>query len=168
VPFSPSPDQWGVAEILQAVVLREQPQLVIMGKQAADDDACQVGPFLAARLDWPQATFASRIQLVGTDVIVDREIDNGVETIRIPLPVVITVGLRLNEPRYASLAGIMKARKTPLELLNTAELGIVVERRIEIIRYQTAENRKRRERLQTVEELVERLTQAGGALDGHL
>ena len=110
-----------------------------MGKQAVDDDASQTGQFLAALLDWPQATFASRVELAGPEVTVDRETDNGIETIRLPLPAVVTVDLRLNEPRYASMAGIMKARKKPLDVLTDRDLGIAIESRVEVIRYRSAE-----------------------------
>ena len=94
-----------------------------MGKQAVDDDANQTGQFLAALLDWPQATFASRVELEGGEVMVDRETDHGIETVRLPLPAVVTVDLRLNEPRYASMAGIMKARKKPLDVLTIQRFG---------------------------------------------
>ena len=112
-----------MARLLRAVVEREQPELVLMGKQAVDDDANQTGQFLAALLDWPQATFASRVELIGGEIRVDRETDHGIETIRLPLPAVVTADLRLNEPRYASLAGIMKARKKPLDVLTDRRLG---------------------------------------------
>jgi electron transfer flavoprotein beta subunit len=157
-------DPWNVARLLQAVVEREQPQLVLMGKQAVDDDANQTGQFLAALLDWPQATFVSRLELAGSELTVDRETDNGIETIRLSLPAVITADLRLNEPRYASMAGIMKARKKPLESLAISDLGVAIEPRVEAIRYRSAETRKRGERLNSVDELVERLTGPGAAL----
>ena len=129
-----------------------------MGKQAVDDDANQTGQFLAALLDWPQATFASRLELVDGEITVDRETDHGIETIRLPLPAVVTVDLRLNEPRYASMAGIMKARKKPLEVLAADDLGVAIEPRVEVIRYRSAETRNRGERLNSVDELIERLT----------
>lgn len=157
-------DPWNVARLLRAVIEREEPQLVLMGKQAVDDDANQTGQFLAALLDWPQATFASRVELVGEEVCVDRETDHGIETIRLPLPAVVTVDLRLNEPRYASMAGIMKARKKPLDMLTDRDLGIAIEQRVEVIRYRSAETRRRCERVSSVEELVERLTRPGAPL----
>ena len=104
-------DPWNVAGILKQVVDREMPDLVLMGKQAVDDDASQAGQFLAALLDWPQATFASNIECTEKGLRVEREIDAGIETVRIPLPAVVTTDLRLNEPRYASLPSILKARK---------------------------------------------------------
>jgi electron transfer flavoprotein beta subunit len=158
------PDPWNVARLLRSVVEREQPQLVIMGKQAVDDDANQTGQFLAALLDWPQATFASRLELTGGQISVDRETDHGIETIRLSLPAVITADLRLNEPRYASLAGIMKARKKPLEMLAVGELGVAIEPRVEVIRYRSAETRRRGERVSSVDELLERLSRPGAAL----
>jgi electron transfer flavoprotein beta subunit len=157
-------DPWNVARLLRAVVDREQPQLILMGKQAVDDDASQTGQFLAALLDWPQATFASRVELAGPEVTVDRETDNGIETIRLPLPAVVTVDLRLNEPRYASMAGIMKARKKPLDVLTDRDLGIAIEPRVEVIRYRSAETRRRCERVSSIDELIERLTRPGAPL----
>jgi electron transfer flavoprotein beta subunit len=150
-------DPWNVARLLHAVVEREQPQLVLMGKQAVDDDANQTGQFLAALLDWPQATFASRLEFVGGEIRVDRETDFGIETIQLPLPAVVTADLRLNEPRYASMAGIMKARKKPMDVITDHELGVVVEPRVEVLRYRSAEARRRCERVHSVDELIERL-----------
>ncbi|HEY3391376.1 MAG TPA: electron transfer flavoprotein subunit beta/FixA family protein [Lacipirellulaceae bacterium] len=150
-------DPWNVARLLVAVVERERPDLVLMGKQAVDDDANQTGQFLAALLDWPQATFASRLDLLGAEIRVDRETDHGIETLRLPLPAVVTTDLRLNEPRYASLAGIMKARKKPLDVIAAADLGVVLEPRVQILRYHSAETERRCERLHSVDELLERL-----------
>ena len=115
-----------VAKLLKAIVDKEQPQLVILGKQAIDDDANQTGQMLAALLGWPQATFASKVELAGDKVQVTREIDGGLETLALPLPAVITTDLRLNEPRYATLPNIMKAKKKPLDTVKPAELGIDV------------------------------------------
>ena len=150
-------DPWNVARLLVAVVERERPDMVLMGKQAVDDDANQTGQFLAALLDWPQATFASRLELLGAEIRVDRETDHGIETLRLPLPAVVTTDLRLNEPRYASLAGIMKARKKQLDLIAAADLGVVLEPRVQIVRYHSAETQRRCERLRSVDDLVERL-----------
>jgi electron transfer flavoprotein beta subunit len=157
-------DPWNVARLLQAMVLREEPQLVIMGKQAVDDDANQTGQFLAALLDWPQATFASRVVVEGDRLTVERETDHGVETVRLPLPAVATADLRLNEPRYASMAGIMKARKKPLDVIAASDLQVEIEPRVRVIRYRSAEARQRGERVKSVDELLERLTQPGAAL----
>jgi electron transfer flavoprotein beta subunit len=155
-------DPWNVARLLQAVVVREQPDLVIMGKQAVDDDASQTGQFLAALMDWPQATFASRLELLDGEIRVDRETDHGIETLVLPLPTVVTTDLRLNEPRYASMAGIMKARKKPLETIAAEDLGVSLEPRVEVIRYHSADTQRRGERLGTVDELVERLCHTAG------
>ncbi len=113
-----------VAKLLHAIVGREQPGLIIMGKQAIDDDSSATGQMLAALLGWPQGTFASKVELAGENVNVTREIDGGLETVALKLPAVVTADLRLNEPRYASLPNIMKARKKPIETLKPEELGI--------------------------------------------
>jgi electron transfer flavoprotein beta subunit len=156
-------DPWNVARLLKEIVLREKPDLVLMGKQAVDDDANQTGQFLAALLDWPQATFASRIELLAGEIRVDRETDHGIETLRLLLPAVVTTDLRLNEPRYASMAGIMKAKKKPLDVIPVAELGVALEPRVEVLRYHSSETVRRGERLRSVDELVERLRQDMGA-----
>src|SRR6266498_139627 len=112
-----------VAKLLKAIVAKEQPQLVVLGKQAIDDDANQTGQMLAALLDWPQATFASKIDIVNGIATVKREIDGGLETVAMALPAVITTDLRLNEPRYATLPNIMKAKKKPLDVVKPDALG---------------------------------------------
>jgi electron transfer flavoprotein beta subunit len=150
-------DPWNVARVLAALVGREQPDLVLMGKQAVDDDANQAGQFLAALLDWPQATFASRIELADGTARVERETDAGLETVRARLPAVITADLRLNEPRYASLPSIMKARKKPLEHIDLAVLGVTLEPRVEILRLEETTSQRTCVRVKNVEELVERL-----------
>jgi electron transfer flavoprotein beta subunit len=155
-------DPWNVARLLQAVVQRERPDLVLMGKQAVDDDANQTGQFLAALLDWPQATFASRIEVNGDEIRVDRETDFGIETLSMRLPAVVTTDLRLNEPRYASMAGIMKARKKPLDFIAAEELAVPLEPRVEVIRYYSSDTQRRGERLGNLDELVERLSEAAG------
>jgi electron transfer flavoprotein beta subunit len=160
-------DSWNVARILQVIAGREKPQLILMGKQAVDDDANQTGQFLAALLDWPQATFASRIELANGALCVERETDHGIETIRLPLPAVVTADLRLNEPRYASMAGIMKARKKPLDVVTYADLGITLEPRVEVVRYRSAETRRRCERVTSIDELLERLGRPGAPLHSH-
>ena len=115
-----------VAKLLKALVDKEQPQLVILGKQAIDDDSNQTGQMLAALLGWPQATFASKVEVGGDGVQVTREIDGGLETLALPLPAVITTDLRLNEPRYATLPNIMKAKKKPLDTVQPIDLGVDV------------------------------------------
>lgn len=122
-----------VAKLLKAVVDKEQPQLVILGKQAIDDDANQTGQMLAALLDWPQATFASAVEVEGGQVKVTREVDGGLETIALQLPAVITTDLRLNEPRYVTLPNIMKAKKKPLDVLTPDELGVDVTPRVKTL-----------------------------------
>ena len=159
-----APDPWNVARMLRVVVEREQPELVLMGKQAVDDDANQTGQFLAALLDWPQATFASRLELLDGEIRVDRETDHGIETIRLPLPAVVTTDLRLNEPRYASLAGIMKAKKKLLDVIADEELAVPPEPRVEVIRYRSADTQRRCERVKSVDELIERLSSKAGVL----
>src|SRR5207302_8122317 len=115
-----------VAKLLKAIVQKEQPQLVILGKQAIDDDANQTGQMLAALLDWPQATFASKLDIANGVAAVKREVDGGLETVEIKLPAVVTTDLRLNEPRYATLPNIMKAKKKPLETITPQTLGVDV------------------------------------------
>jgi electron transfer flavoprotein beta subunit len=128
-----------------------------MGKQAVDDDSNQTGQFLAALLDWPQATFASRIEFLPGCARVARETDAGLETVRVCLPAVITADLRLNEPRYASLPSLMKARKKPIERLTTIELGVQIEPRVELLRLEEATAARTCVRVKDVEELVHRL-----------
>src|SRR5271154_2386662 len=112
-----------VAKLLKAIADKEQPKLIILGKQAIDDDMSATGQMLAALLGWPQATFASKVEVAGEAMTVTREVDGGLETVTLPLPAIITTDLRLNEPRYASLPNIMKARKKPIETLKPADLG---------------------------------------------
>lgn len=150
-------DPWNVARILSEVVTRERPDMVLMGKQAVDDDANQTGQFLAALLGWPQATFASSIELMDDSARVSREVDAGIETIRIALPAVITSDLRLNEPRYASLPSIMRVRKKPIEDFSLDELGIVVEPRVHVHELVEASTTRHCVRLDSVDELVEQL-----------
>src|SRR5690606_19071098 len=123
-----------IAKLLKAVVEKEQPQVVLMGKQAVDNDFNQTGQMLSALLGWSQATFASKIEKVNGPLSVTREIDGGLETIEIQLPAVVTVDLRLNEPRYASLPNIMKAKKKPIETLPAADLGIDITPRLSVLK----------------------------------
>lgn len=157
-------DPWCVALVLQAVVLRESPDLVLMGKQAVDDDSNQVGQFLAALLDWPQATFASQIDTVEDGLQVVRETDSGNQTVRIPLPAVVTADLRLNEPRYASLPGILKSRSKPIDRLSLAELDVAQAPRIEIVSLQEAEPRGECVMLDSAADLVRRLREDSAVL----
>ncbi len=150
-------EPWNVARILKVIVERERPDMILMGKQAVDDDANQTGQFLAALLGWPQATFASSLQFQGQQVRVDRETDQGIETLELSLPAVITVDLRLNEPRYASLAGILKAKKKPLDMISIDDLGVTVEKSVEVIRYRSANTERQCQWCKTTDELAERL-----------
>ena len=122
-----------VAKLLKAIADKEQPQLVFLGKQAIDDDAGQTGQMLAALLRWPQATFASKVSVAGTGVEVTREVDGGLETLALALPAVVTVDLRLNSPRYATLPNIMKAKKKPLETMSAASLGVDLGPRTQVL-----------------------------------
>ena len=122
-----------VAKLLQALATREQPQLVFLGKQAIDDDAGQTGQMLAAVLRWPQATFASKVELSASGVQVTRELDGGLETLALALPAVVTVDLRLNSPRYVTLPNIMKAKKKPLEVMAAATLGVDLAPRTRVL-----------------------------------
>ena len=150
-----------VAKILKAVVEAEKPDLVILGKQAIDDDSNQVGQMLAALLDWPQATFASKIVLNGPKATVTREVDGGLQTIDVELPAIITTDLRLNEPRYASLPNIMKAKKKPIDVKTPADFGVDIAPRLKVLR--TAEPGKRQAgvKVKTAAELVGKLKEAG-------
>jgi electron transfer flavoprotein beta subunit len=123
-----------VAKLLKALVDREQPGLVILGKQAIDDDCNQTGQMLAALGDWPQATFASKVEVADGHALVTREVDGGLETLRLSLPAIITTDLRLNEPRYVTLPNIMKAKKKPLEVLTPDALGVDVAPRIKTLK----------------------------------
>ncbi|MES2756523.1 MAG: electron transfer flavoprotein subunit beta/FixA family protein [Pseudomonadota bacterium] len=123
-----------VAKALKAVCEREQPQLAILGKQAIDDDANQVGQMLAALNDWPQATFASQLRIEGGEAVVEREVDGGLETVAITLPAVVTTDLRLNTPRYVTLPNIMKAKKKPLDVLTPEALGIDLGSRLKVLK----------------------------------
>jgi electron transfer flavoprotein beta subunit len=150
-----------VARLLAAIVAKEGPQLVIMGKQAIDDDANQTGQMLAALLDWPQATFASQVVVdpAAQQVTVTREIDGGLETLQMPLPAVITTDLRLNEPRFASLPNIMKAKKKPLETVSPAALGVDVTPRIRTLKVEEPPKRKGGVKVADVDELIAKLRQ---------
>jgi len=146
-----------VAKLLKAVVDKEQPQLVILGKQAIDDDANQVGQMLAALLDWPQAAFASKVEVEGTTLRVKREVDGGLESVEMTLPAVVTTDLRLNEPRYATLPNIMKAKKKPLEVLKPEALGVDVAPRLAMLKVVEPPKRKGGGRVADVKELVNKL-----------
>ena len=146
-----------VAKLIRAVVDKESPQLVILGKQAIDDDANQTGQILAALLDWPQATFASNVEILDGKATVKREVDGGLETVEVTLPAVITTDLRLNEPRYATLPNIMKAKKKPLETITPEILGVDVTSRLTTLKVTEPAKRKGGGRVADVKELVAKL-----------
>ncbi len=153
-----------VAKVLRAIVKRENPDLVILGKQAIDDDCGQTGQMLAALLGWPQATFISKLEIDGEQATITREIDGGLQTISAPLPLVATTDLRLNEPRYASLPNIMKARRKPLETLTAEELDVDVTPRLEVLKVQEPPARAGGVRVESVDELIDRLKNEAGVL----
>ena len=146
-----------VAKLLKAIVEKEQPQLVILGKQAIDDDANQTGQMLAALLDWPQATFASKVEISNGVATVKREVDGGLETVEVKLPAIVTTDLRLNEPRYATLPNIMKAKKKPLETTTPAALGVDVTPRLVTLKVVEPPRRKGGGKVADVAELVSKL-----------
>jgi electron transfer flavoprotein beta subunit len=146
-----------VAKLLRAVIEKEQPRLAILGKQAIDDDANQTGQMLAALLDWPQATFASKVEIGDGSARVTREIDGGLETIEVKLPAVVTTDLRLNTPRYATLPNIMKAKKKPLDVTKPADLGVDAAPRLKTLKVAEPGKRKAGVMVKDVQELVERL-----------
>ena len=146
-----------VSKVLQKVVEKEKPDLVLMGKQAIDDDCNQTGQMLAALLNWPQATFASKIEVKEKSLEVTREVDEGLETIEVNMPAIVTCDLRLNEPRYASLPNIMKAKKKPIEQITTSDLGVDTKPRIEQMKVEEPPKRKAGIKVASVEELVQKL-----------
>jgi len=146
-----------VAKILKAIVAREQPGLVIMGKQAIDDDSNQTGQMLAALLNWSQATFASNVKVSGNTLEVTREVDGGLETLSVNLPAVVTTDLRLNEPRYVTLPNIMKAKKKPFETLTPDALGVDVAPRLKTLKVQEPPKRSAGQMVKSVPELVQKL-----------
>jgi electron transfer flavoprotein beta subunit len=146
-----------VAKLLKAIIAKESPQLVLMGKQAIDDDNNQTGQMLAALLGWPQATFASKVKLEGGGAQVTREVDGGLETVAVKLPAVVTVDLRLNEPRYVTLPNIMKAKKKPLETLKPDALGVDVAPRITVLKVEEPAKRKSGIKVADAKALVEKL-----------
>ncbi|MBB1161123.1 electron transfer flavoprotein subunit beta/FixA family protein [Aquariibacter albus] len=146
-----------VAKLLKALVDKEGAQLVVLGKQAIDDDCNQTGQMLAALLDWPQATFASKVELSADTATVTREVDGGLETLALALPAVITTDLRLNEPRYVTLPNIMKAKKKPLETLNPAALGVDAAPRVKTLTVQEPPKRAAGIKVADVAALVDKL-----------
>src|SRR6187399_2794722 len=152
-----------VAKILKAVTEEEQPGLVILGKQAIDDDSNQVGQMLGALLGWPQGTFASKVDVAGSDVNVTREIDGGLETLKLATPAIVTTDLRLNEPRYASLPNIMKAKSKPLVTRSPGDYGVDVAPRLETLKVNEPPKRQAGIKVGSVDELVGKLKALGVA-----
>jgi electron transfer flavoprotein beta subunit len=150
-----------VAKLLKGAVEAEQPKFIILGKQAIDDDCNQTGQMLAALLGWPQATFASKLVIEGDTAMVTREVDGGLETIKIKLPAVVTTDLRLNEPRYPSLPNIMKAKKKPLDVKKPADYGVEIAQRLKVIKTVEPPGRKAGIKVANAAELVAKLKEAG-------
>jgi electron transfer flavoprotein beta subunit len=150
-----------VAKVLKAVIGEESPELVLMGKQAIDGDNNAVGQMLAAILDWPQATFASAVEVAGGKAKVTREVDGGLQTIEVNLPAVVTADLRLNEPRYASLPNIMKAKKKPLDVKELGSLGVDTAPRLKVVKVTEPAKRQAGIKVETAADLVSNLKTAG-------
>ena len=153
-----------VAKLLKAVVEEEKPELVILGKQAIDDDSNQTGQMLGALLGWGQATFASKVELGDGKADVTREVDGGLQTVSVKLPAIVTTDLRLNEPRYASLPNIMKAKKKPLDKKAASDFGVDVTPRLEVVKTEEPEGRKAGVKVADVNELVDKLKNEAGVL----
>ena len=153
-----------VAKILKGVIEAEKPDIVIAGKQAIDDDNGAVGQMLAALLDWPQATFASKLEIADGKATVTREIDGGLQTIALELPALVTADLRLNEPRYASLPNIMKAKKKPLDAKTAADFGVTPHAHLKMLKVSDPPKRQAGIKVKSVEELVDKLKNEAGVL----
>jgi electron transfer flavoprotein beta subunit len=153
-----------VAKLLKAVIATENPNVVILGKQAIDDDCNQTGQMLAALLNWPQATFASKIVLEGGAATVTREVDGGLETLSMKLPAIVTTDLRLNEPRYPSLPNIMKAKKKPLDVKKPGDFGVNLAPRLKVLKTTEPAGRKAGVKVGSVQELVQKLKTEAGVL----
>jgi electron transfer flavoprotein beta subunit len=153
-----------VAKLLKAIVDSEKPGLVILGKQAIDDDSNQTGQMLAALLGWPQGTFASKLVLEGDHALVTREVDGGLQTVKLKMPAIVTTDLRLNEPRYASLPNIMKAKKKPIDEKTPADFGVDVAPRLKVLKTSEPPGRKAGAKVSSVDELVDKLRNEAGVL----
>jgi electron transfer flavoprotein beta subunit len=153
-----------VAKILKAVIGQENPGLVILGKQAIDDDANQTGQMLGALLGWPQGTFASKVEIGEGSVDVTREVDGGLQTVTLMLPAIVTTDLRLNEPRYASLPNIMKAKKKPLDETSAEAFGVDVSPRLKVLKTAEPTGRQAGVKVGSVQELVAKLKNEAGVL----
>jgi electron transfer flavoprotein beta subunit len=153
-----------VAKILKGIVEAEKPGLVILGKQAIDDDCNQTGQMLAALLGWAQGTFASKLEIEGEHAVVTREIDGGLQTLKLKMPLIVTTDLRLNQPRYASLPNIMKAKKKPLEEKTPADYGVDVKPRLKVLSTTEPPRRQAGQRVKTIAELVDKLKNEAGVI----
>lgn len=154
---SPYPEALTEAQLFKAIAQREAVQLILAGKQAIDDDQGQIGPMLAGLLNWPQASFASKVQIDGDAVMVTSEIDGGLANVKLPLPCLITADLRLNTPRYAALPNIMKAKSKPIEIVDAASLGAPMRRDIELVTIEAPTPRAPGVKVTSVEELLEKI-----------
>jgi len=153
-----------VAKVLKGIAEAEKPGLIILGKQAIDDDCNQTGQMLAALLGWPQGTFASKLVIEGDHVLVTREVDGGLQTVKLKAPVIVTTDLRLNEPRYASLPNIMKAKKKPIDEKSPADYGVDVAPRLEVLKTTEPPGRKAGVKVKSVGELIDKLKNEAGLL----
>jgi electron transfer flavoprotein beta subunit len=153
-----------VAKILKAIAAAEQPGLIIMGKQAIDDDCNQTGQMLAALLNWPQGTFASKVAIEGESLSVTREVDGGLQTVKLKMPAIVTTDLRLNEPRYASLPNIMRAKKKPIDEKTAADYGVDIKPRLEVVKTTEPPVRNAGVKVKTVAELIDKLKNEAGAI----
>src|SRR5205814_9101788 len=153
-----------VAKILKGIVEAEKPGLVILGKQAIDDDCNQTGQMLAALLSWPQGTFASKVVIEGDSILVTREVDGGLQTVRLKSPAIVTTDLRLNEPRYASLPNIMKAKKKPIDEKTPEAYGVDIAPRLDVLKTTEPAGRKAGVKVKTVGELVDKLKNEMGVI----
>ena len=153
-----------VAKLLKAVVDAEKPGLVILGKQAIDDDSNQTGQMLAALLGWPQGTFASKLAIEGDSASVTREVDGGLQTVKLKMPAIVTTDLRLNEPRYASLPNIMKAKKKPIDEKSPGDFGVDVAPRLKVLKTSEPAGRKGGVKVGSVQELLDKLRNEAGVL----
>jgi len=153
-----------VAKLLKAIVDAEKPGLVILGKQAIDDDSNQTGQMLAALLGWPQGTFASKVVIEGDHALVTREVDGGLQTVKLKMPAIVTTDLRLNEPRYASLPNIMKAKKKPIDEKAPGDFGVDVAPRLKVLRTSEPPGRKAGAKVASVDELIDKLRNEAGVL----
>jgi electron transfer flavoprotein beta subunit len=158
------PEPLAVAKILKAIVEQEQPGLVIMGKQAIDDDCNQTGQMLAALTGWPQGTFASKLVIEGSELMVTREVDGGLQTVKLKTPAIVTTDLRLNEPRYASLPNIMKAKKKPIVEKTASDYGVDLKPHIEVLKTAEPPGRKAGVKVKSVAELVDKLKNEVGLI----